>query len=193
MRFALTIAAAVLLAACQPAAEQAAGPTPEELGQDDPSVPFVPAPVGPPRDYEAMSKTAMSFTPGKLTITETPQASENLPSGAIFHFANGIEYRTTSMPGGATQGAPAYDWSNVIVDPNAPVDPEKIEMYGVDSETVPPGTPNGGLCEKTSFLAVYKLVSPGAEDITIAAFSGDQWPPAGENVLCGTFSYSRVH
>ena len=78
----LILAAASLfaVAACQPetkpAQESAAAQaTLEELGQDDPDIAFEPAPVGPPKTYEAMSKTAMSFTPGKLTVTPTPQQS----------------------------------------------------------------------------------------------------------------------
>lgn len=194
MRFA--IAAAILaLAACQPA-ETPAAPTAEEMGQDDPSVPFVPAPVGPAKTYEATSKTAMSFTPGKLTLTPTPQASINLPEGAVFAFDNGITYETTSMPGGAEQGDVAKQpkWASLFQDlTGAPVDPAKVMMYAVDKETVPAGTPNGGFCKKTSFLATYTVVSPGAEDVTIAAFEGDEWPPASETALCGTFTYSAVH
>lgn len=187
--------AAFALAACQPAekpAETAATPTAEELGQDDPNIPFKPAPVGPPKSYDATSKTAMSFTPGKMTMTETPQASENLPSGMVFKFDNGIEYRTTLMPGGATQGAKPLDFAPLFPGA-ADFDPEKVVMYSVDSETVPTGTPNGGFCDKTSFIATYTVMSPGAEDITLAAFSGDKWPPDDDKVLCGTFMYSFVH
>lgn len=195
MRIAI-VAAILALAACQPSAptEEATAPTPEELGQDDPGIPFTPAPVGSPRTYEAYSKTAMSFTPGVLTLTPTPQKSENLPSGAVFAFDNGITYETTLLPGGATQGATPPDWSKIFVDPSAaPIDASQVEMYSVDAETVPPGTPNGGLCAKTSFLATYIVRSPGAEDMTIAAFQGDQWPPKDETALCGTFTYGSVH
>lgn len=192
----LTLAAAILLlAACQPAAETPKEPTPEELGQDEPG-PFTPAPVGPAKTYEAMSKTAMSFTPGKLTITPTPQASINLPEGAVFAFENGITYKTTSMPGGAEQGdlTKQPKWASLFQDlTGAAIDPAKVMMYSVDTETVPPGTPNGGLCAKTSFLATYTVTSPGAEDITIAAFNGGEWPPASESTLCGTFTYSATH
>jgi hypothetical protein len=193
----IAIAAAILaLAACEPAkpTEEATAPTPEELGQDDPNAPFTPAPVGPPRTYEAYSKTAMSFTPGVLTLTPTPQKTENLPSGAIFAFGNGIIYETTLMPGGSVQGSTPPDWTKIMIDPSgAPIDVSQIEMYAVDSETIPPGTPNGGFCKKTSFLAAYTVRSPGAEDMTIAAFEGDQWPPKDETALCGTFTYASVH
>jgi hypothetical protein len=63
----------------------------------------------------------------------------------------------------------------------------------VDNETIPKDAPNGGFCTKTSFLATYTVKSPGAEDMTIAAFQGDQWPPADDKALCGTFTYSNVH
>jgi hypothetical protein len=106
-----TAIAAVLLAlaACGPSPQQAAADKEaveakqrEEMGQDDPNIPFNPAPPGPPRTYEAMSKTAMSFTPGVLTLTPTAQKSENLPPGAVFAFGNGYILETTLDPGGAT-------------------------------------------------------------------------------------------
>lgn len=192
----IAIAAALLaLAACQPAAETPKEPTPGEMGQDDPSVPFEPAAVGPAKTYEAFSKTAMSFTPGVLTLTPTPQASPNLPEGAVFAFGNGITYKTTLMPGGAEQGDPTKqpDWKSLFIDTTgAPIDVSKIQMYSVDVETVPPGTPNGGFCAKTSFLATYTVSSATAEDMTIAAFQGDEWPPKDETALCGTFSYGNM-
>src|SRR5262249_59896231 len=82
---------------------------------DLPNIPFKPAPVGPPRSYEATSKTAMAFTPGVLTLTETPQKSENLPSGAVFAFGNGYTLETTLDPGSATQGeiGRAHVWTPV--------------------------------------------------------------------------------
>lgn len=195
----LATASLLALAACQPetkpASETAAAtPTPEEMGQDDPDAPFEPAAVGPPRTYEAYSKTAMSFTPGVLTLTPTPQTSPNMPSGAVFAFGNGYILETTSMPGGAEMGEKPFDFTNFIIDPSGmPIDPEKIEMYSVDKETIPADAPNGGFCEKTSFIATYTVVSPGAEDVTIVAFSGHQWPPKDASVLCGTFGYARVH
>lgn len=190
------VVAAVLLVlgACQPAAEAPKEPTPEELGQDEPG-PFVPAPVGPPKTYEAFSKTAMSFTPGVLTVTPTPQASINLPEGAVFAFGNGIILKTMLMPGGAEQGDPAKQpkWAELFNDPSgAPVDGGRVMMYSVDVETVPPGTPNGGFCAKTSFLATFTVDSATAEDMTIAAFQGDEWPPKDETALCGTFTYGNM-
>lgn len=196
MRIAIAAVALFGLAGCQPAAEAPKEPTAEEMGQDDPSVPFVPAAVGPAKTYEAMSKTAMSFTPGKLTLTPTPQASINLPEGAVFAFDNGIKYETTSMPGGAEQGDAAKQpkWGSLFQDlTGAAIDPAKVVMYSVDNETVPAGTPNGGLCPKTSFIATYTVVNGANEDITLAAFAGDEWPPTAETALCGTFTYSATH
>jgi len=191
----VAVAAVLLvLGACQPAAETPKEPTPEEMGQDEPG-PFVPAPVGPPKTYEAFSKTAMSFTPGVLTVTPTPQASINLPEGAVFAFGNGIILKTTLMPGGAEQGDPAKQpkWAELFNDPSgAPVDGGRVMMYSVDVETVPPGTPNGGFCAKTSFLATFTVNSATAEDMTIAAFQGDEWPPKDETALCGTFTYGNM-
>jgi hypothetical protein len=196
--------AAVLLAltACGPSPEKAAADKEaaeakqrEEMGQDDPNIPFNPAPPGPPRTYEAYSKTAMSFTPGVLTLTPTAQKSENLPPGAVFAFGNGYILETTEEPGGSTMGPSgrATNWQNVFVDPSgAEIDIMAINMYSVDKETIPPGTPNGGFCKKTDFLATYTVKSPGAEDMTIAAFETDVWPPADEKALCGTFTYASV-
>ena len=197
MRVATALLAAMLLAACQPASAPApaapAEPTAEELGQDEPGAVFTPAPVGPPRKYEAMSKTAMSFTPGVLTLTPTPQKSVNLPEGAVFQFGNGYILDTTLMPGGAMQGAPAFDFAPLFFAADGqPVKPEEVVMYSVDDEIVPPGSANGGFCDKTSFLATYTKVGADPEDITIAAFKGDQWPPLAGTALCGTFTYSRV-
>ncbi|HOY78117.1 MAG TPA: hypothetical protein PLN33_09940 [Hyphomonadaceae bacterium] len=194
----LVSASLMVLAACQPetkpASETAAAqPTPEEMGQDDPSVVFEPAPVGPPKTYEAMSKTAMSFTPGKLTVTPTPQQSINLPSGATFAFENGIRYETVMVPGGAGMGDPVYDWKGVFPNASGTVDVGDIEMYTVEAETIPPGTPNGGLCDKPFIFAVYPHIDSQGEVITIAAFTGDGWPPEKpDTALCGTFSYSAV-
>jgi hypothetical protein len=71
------------------------------------------------------------------------------------------------------------------------VKPDDVAMYAVDDEIVPPGSANGGFCDKTSFLATYTKANASTEDITIAAFNGDQWPPLAETALCGTFTYAR--
>ncbi len=162
---------------------------------DDPGIPFVPPEPGPARTYDAVSKTAMAFTPGVLTLTPTPQPSENMPSGATFAFGNGIKYETTLMPGGAMQGEPARlpKWADVFQDlTGAPIDPANVVMYAIDTETIPPNSPNGGLCKRANFLATYTVTSAGAEDFTIAAFEGDDWPPASGTALCGTFTYSST-
>jgi hypothetical protein len=196
----IAIAAALLaLAACGPSPtpadkESAEAKLREEMGQDDPNIPFDPQPPGPPRTYEAMSKTAMSFTPGALTLTPTAQKSENLPPGAVFAFGNGYTIETTLNPGGAMMGQNPPDWSKIFIDTTgAKIDPEQVTLYDVDNETIPKDAPNGGFCKKVGFLATYTVKSPGAEDLTIAAFEGDQWPPKDEAALCGTFTYSIVH
>jgi hypothetical protein len=188
---------AAMMAGCQPAADPAPAtpvePTAEEMGQDDPEAVFTPAPVGPPRKYDAMSKTAMSLTPGVLTLTPTPQKSVNLPEGAVFQFGNGYILDTTTMPGGAVQGTPLFDFTPVFVAADGQkVKPDEIAMYSVDDEIVPPGSANGGFCDKTSFLATYSKATASTEEITIAAFNGDQWPPVAAAALCGTFTYSRA-
>ncbi|MDP3493789.1 MAG: hypothetical protein Q8R82_11785 [Hyphomonadaceae bacterium] len=199
MRALIVAAASVIaLAACQPEtkpAEESAAvdPTAEELGQDDPSVVFEPAPVGPPKIYEAMSNTAMSFTPGKLTVTPTPQSGVNMPPGATFAFENGIRYETVMAPGGAGMGDPVYDWNGPFPGASGKVEAGDVEMYTVEGETIPAGTPNGGLCDKPYIFAVYPHTDSQGEVITIAAFTGTGWPPENpETALCGTFSYSAV-
>jgi len=194
MRLTSTFLAVLALAACQPEAKPFATiePTLEEMGQDDPGAPFVPAAVGPARTYEAMSKTAMSFTPGKLTLTPTPQASPNLPEGATFAFENGITYETTLMPGGAEMGDKPYDFASVFPATAGPFDPTKIVMYTVDKETIPATAPNGGFCKTAMAFATYTQADTAGETLTIAAFDGDQWPPKEDTHLCGTFAYSAV-
>jgi hypothetical protein len=196
MRAIAAAAIAILsLTACE-AKTDLATPTAEELGQDDPSVPFVPAPVGPPKKYDATSKTAMAFTPAGLTATPTPQQSPNLPSGMTFTFPGAMTIKTTLVPGGASEGNPPFDFKPFFIDASgAAIDPEKIAMYSVDEETVQPAAPNAGFCgnDKLSFLATYTVTSPGAEDMTILALKGDSWPPKDASVVCGTFTYSIVH
>ncbi len=194
MRLTATVFAVLALAACQPEARPVATiePTPEEMGQDDPGAPFVPAAVGLARTYEAMSKTAMSFTPGKLTLTPTPQASPNLPEGAIFAFETGISYETTLMPGGAEMGEKPYDFASLFPASGSAFDPAKIVMYTVDKETIPATAPNGGFCGTAMAFATYTQADAAGETLTIAAFDGDQWPPKADTHLCGTFAYSAV-
>jgi hypothetical protein len=195
MRLPATLFAALLLAACQP--ETAPGapvdPTPEEMGQDDPDAPFTPAPVEAPRTYEPYSKTAMSFTPGTATFTPTPSSGPNMPPGLTFAFGNGYVLETLLIPGGAVMGDTPFDFSPFVTNPDGtPADASAIEVYSVETETVPAGTANGGFCDKTAFIAKSTRVSADAEDVMLIAFNGDQWPPAGEAAVCGTFSYTRA-
>lgn len=204
MRLHAGMLAPLVLIACQPDTAASSGqdaragqanpaPTLEELGQDDPSIPFVPAPVGPARSYEAASKTAMSFTPGILTVTPTPQVGPNAAPGAVFSFQNGYTLETTMEPGGAMMGQQPFDFSKFIVGPGGgPIDPQKVVMYSVDKETLPSGSVNGGFCEKTSFLATYARPNGDADDLTILAFTGESWPPGNPEALCGSFMYAGL-
>lgn len=189
------VALAAMLASCGPTSDPASTEAAmrEEMGQDDPGIPFEPAPVGPPKTYEAMSKTAMSFTPGTLTFTPTPQQGINLPSGATFAFGNGYTLETTLVPGGAGMGEKPFDFSPFYTNADGtPAGIDDIEVYSVEKETVPPTATNGGFCDKTGFIAVQTVTSPGAEDFKIIAFKSDGWPVESEAAVCGTFNYSRA-
>jgi hypothetical protein len=189
MRLVLLAASLLTLAACQPAADKPKEPTPEELGQDDPNIPFKPAAVGPSVKYEAVSNTALTIT-GDLQFTPTPQPSENMTSGADFFFGNGQIYKTRLEPGMATQGTPAFPkWPEIMPG----VDPEKIEMYTVEEETIPANATQGGLCEaKTFAIAIGRRRDDKGEIITLIGFTGTQWPPLDpETVKCGTFDFTR--
>lgn len=183
------IAACIALGACgQKAPEQTKTPTPEEMGQDDPSVPFKPAEVGKPSSYFASSKTAMALT-GDITLTPTPQASPNLPEGLTITFSKGLTIKATLMPGGATQGSPAFDWFAVI--PNL-MFPDSIAMYSIDEETSAAG--GEGLCPKTRFIATRVTTNPAGdyEDLNLYAINDEQWPPRKpDTAICATFLYSR--
>ena len=115
-----------------------------------PASSFMPAPVGPPRTYEAMSKTAMSFTPGVLILTPTQQKSENLPAGMVFAFGNGDHLRDDGQcPAGRCRADKPFDWANRD-DRSRGRRPiaSKIEMFSVDKETVPPERPMAGFCSE---------------------------------------------
>ena len=193
MRIALVTAALIALAACQPAADK---PVPwKSAAAEDPYAGPPPVAADAPRKYKAFSETAKSLTPGLLVLTPVQQSTADLPPRATFAFANGITYETTLMPGAAGQGEAGKfpDWESIYPHlSGAPIDPETITMYSVDKVTVPAGSLKGGLCDKASYLATYEMTTPGSEDVLIAAFSGDGWPPKDEAALCGTFTYTKV-
>ncbi len=192
-RLACLAASALVLAACDPSkSSPAPSPTPaaevadDESGSDEPGAPFNPAPPGPPRSYEAVSKTAMALT-GRLTVTPTAQTSPNMPPGAIFAFERGFSYSTTSMPGGATQGTPAFDWSKVFPGAN----PETIEMYTVEEAQPPGGTAAAGLCDHLNMIATVTTGTGATQLFQVAGIADDQWPPRDpDTAICGTFGYA---
>jgi hypothetical protein len=194
MRKLLAAAGLLALAACGPSepAEEAAAPaepTQEEMGTDDPSVPFTPEPVAGPSTWQAMSRTAESFT-GDIVITPLQRIGPNDTPSIRIAGANGLTYETNLIPGGAEQGS--VDWARIFTP--APADLTQIEFHGVESEVVPQNLDNGGFCDQTFALAITPPMrqADGSEVLSIAAFSGDRWPPQGEPPLCGTFSYVRT-
>lgn len=183
----LAIAVCAALAACQPAAEEPAAPTPEELGQDEPGAPL-PEVDTTPVAWEAMSKTAESFT-GPITVAKLPYAGPNDTESIRIEAANGIVYEADLIPGTAEDAS--VDWAAIVVVPEGQPAPP-VSIYAVTSEIVPEGTPNGGLCDKTFALAIAYLDRESiGETMTVAAFDGDQWPPVAETALCGTFGYAK--
>ncbi|MGH6644782.1 MAG: hypothetical protein ACRED3_19020, partial [Bradyrhizobium sp.] len=73
----LALTMAVLaLAACQPKAAEPALSEAEKMGQDEPGAPFDPPPATKPLPFEALSKTAESFT-GNITLQALPPAGPN--------------------------------------------------------------------------------------------------------------------
>lgn len=183
----LAIILCAALAACQPAAEEAAAPTPEELGQDEPGAPL-PQVDTTPVAWEAMSTTASSFT-GPITISKLPYTGPNDTESIRIEAANGLVYEADLIPGTAEDAS--LDWAAIIVVPEGQPAPP-VSIYAVTSEIVPEGTPNGGLCEKTFALALAYLERDSVgETLTVASFGGETWPPADETALCGTFGYAK--
>src|SRR5690606_4940001 len=126
--------------------ETPAGPTPEEMGQDDPSVPMEPAPDPRPMTFEAMSRTAEAFT-GAGTLTAEPRSGPNAPPAMKIAGANGLTLRTELIPGGAEQ-ATAIDWKalfgqEVVVTGNAAPGAPSVDMHSVVQEDVPASSVNG--------------------------------------------------
>jgi len=183
----LAIVLSLALAACQPEAEQAAAPTPDELGQDEPGAPL-PEVDTTPVAWDAMSKTAEAFT-GPITLAKLPFTGPNDTESIRIEAANGIVYEADLIPG--TAGDTSVDWGAILAVPEGQA-PPPVSIYAVARETVPEGAPNGGLCDRTFALAIANLDRDGVgETMTIAAFSGETWPPVDETALCGTFGYAK--
>jgi hypothetical protein len=195
MRILLLSLAALALVACQPKAAEPALSEAETFGQDEPGAPFDPPPALKPLAFEALSKTAASFT-GNITLQALPPPRPNAAPVMRLEAGNGIVYQTDLIPGGAAQ-AKAVKWSDIF---NAPIDTSdsppngspSVDIHAVTVETVPPTAPNGGFCgkERTGFIAMaIPLDAGGVQMMSLAAFKGDQWPPKAETDLCGTFNY----
>lgn len=184
--------AALLAAACgESPVQTAAEPTPEEMGMDDPNAPPSPDPEIAPVTFEAMSRTAESFT-GAITLEALPRVGPNAAPRMKLTAANGLTYVTELVPGGELQG---IDWSILF---GAPIDPSNrssltsVDVHVVQEETVPPGLTNGGLCGQDGVFAIamaMPIEGAGGSYIGVAAFSGDVWPPESEAALCGIYNY----
>jgi hypothetical protein len=199
MRLAISAVALLALAACGgPSSKPVAELTPEEMGQDDPNAPMEPDPDPNPMTFDAMSKTAESFT-GAITLTAEPRPGPNATPRMKLVGANGVTFLTELIPGGAEQ-APNIDWKSifgqdVVVTGNPAPGAPSVDMHGVVEEHVPNTAPNGGFCgtEATSFIAMASgltMTGSGDKYLSIAAFKGNQWPPADDTALCGTFNYA---
>lgn len=167
----------------------------EAAGMDEPGAPDSGTPEMRPVTFEPLSKTAEAFT-GAISLTALAQTGANSPPAMRLEAASGLVYQTELAPGGAEQ-ASAVDWSSIFAsaidlssrDGGAPT----IDLHIVTAETVPPNLANGGLCGAAPVFAIAMaapLDGAAGPTIGIAAFGGDQWPPADDSTLCGTFFYA---
>jgi hypothetical protein len=184
MKIALFAAAlaCLSLAACNPA------PTSAELGQDDPNAPETAAVDTKPRLYDAMSRTAESFT-GGLEFHDQARAGPNAAPSMQIIAEMGHEWDVTWVQdqNGADTVA-GRPWVTLLpIAADAPVN-----IYAVEKETVKAGTLNGGLCAPaaTKFMVFSEGGNASGErQLSVAAFSDEAWPPKGVSGLCGTFTY----
>ncbi len=184
---------AALLAAPLLAALLACGP---RAGEPPPAGPpqeaSAPAPApeaarGPTLSYDAVSKTAESFT-GALTVETLAGSAAGEPAKIIA--ARGQTYDLSLVAtAAASQDIAGQAWTAILPVPDA----ARVSVHKVRLETAVPNTPNGGLCapETTHFLALATFSNTfGAKEMQIAAFSGKTWPPAPDALnLCGSFTY----
>ncbi len=185
------VALAALLAAACGQNLQTAEPTPEELGMDDPDAPGEPDPQRNAVTFEPMSNTAQAFT-GAITLEALPRVGPNAPPRMKLTGANGLTYVTELAPGMEQEGV---DWSVLF---GAPIDVTSrnnitsVDIHFVDEETAPASAVNGGFCGRTPTYAIAMatpIEGAGGSYVGIAAFSGQQWPPADETALCGIYNY----
>ncbi|MDZ4761802.1 MAG: hypothetical protein SGJ21_12100 [Alphaproteobacteria bacterium] len=198
MRAAALAIVCLALGACQPQSpDTPVVAEPEATGQDAPDAPQPPAAIAmKPVTFEAMSKTAEAFT-GAISLTAVSPVGPNATPTMILESASGLRYETRLVPGGAAQ-ASAIDWSslfNTEIDlaPDVASTSPSVDVHVVTSETAPDTAVNGGLCGVTPAFAIAMAVpiDAGAAGrmMSLAAFSGDQWPPNDESRLCGVFNY----
>jgi hypothetical protein len=171
------LAAAVALAACQPAAPPAAPAMPKSQIMDD----FhEDAPVFEGA-FQPVSKTAQSVT-GALEFDV----------GAI-RFGFGHIYETAPVKLVTGPDAQAAAKTFAIAD----TEEKKYELRRVTKEQVNASSPNGGLCNPmaTTFILLGGKYNPhaGSSDIYLGAYTGqdEPGPAAKDSKLCGTFTYGR--
>ncbi|MGE3303049.1 MAG: hypothetical protein AB7M12_08025 [Hyphomonadaceae bacterium] len=175
------------LAACGPQApQQGAGPAssapPSAVAS---AAPPPAAPIGPPRFFDAMSNTAMSFTDA-LEVDDLGQAR------ARFSGKTGLVYEG-EQAAKSTAGAMVGGMALTALLPTAPAG-APLAIYRVTSEQIGPKAPNGGFCapDKTGLLAVVEYAAAdGAREMQVAAFKDSAWPPKTLDGLCGTFGYAE--
>jgi hypothetical protein len=178
MRKLVFVAAALALVAC--------GKKEEQKGQDDVGAPQPQVTESAPVVYDAVSKTAMAFTGNIKVVRISPVAPNDTPSLRITG-DTGLELETDwTAEAKGSDSIGITPWTSLM-----PIPPDaKIEVHTVQRQTIGPNAQNGAFCNKTSMLAIATYTKDGQDDMQIAAFSDENWPPARAPRLCGTFTYT---
>lgn len=180
MKITLAALALLSLAACNPA------PNSAETGEDDPN--SAATAESAPRVYDAMSRTAESFT-GALEFHDAARAGPDAPRSMNVVAEMGHEWDITWVQDQTGADTIANrPWVTLLPIAND----ASVNVYTVDKETIKAGTANGGPCAPaaTRFMVFSEGENASGErQLSIATFSDEQWPPKNVTGLCGTFTY----
>jgi hypothetical protein len=185
MRILLVLGAALLACGCGPRAKAPDGADASGAGAAAHA-------AHPPRLYDAISKTAMSFT-GNIEITDVDPVGPNAPPALKIIADLGHIYETDLIANQrASDKVGITPWASMMPLP----EDADVAVESVTSELVNAKAPNGGFCapDKTTTLAIATYKEEDSPDkMVIGAFSDPVWPPQGRAPhLCGTFAY-EVH